>query len=119
MIKRIFCIILLGIVLIVLSLGFYLDFFRYSYETFLIKREFRLSENVASLEKVIPVDDFEACYVIKFVSKKGKKYVILDVQVVNGEIQFYGLGKADENFNWLSECIVKSKKLSDVLKEIE
>lgn len=116
-IKRVLIISSIAIFSLWILLIFIADVPRYSYETFLIKRQF--AQNNATIIKMIPQNDFYAKYDVYFTSDKEISFVITDVTFRDKEIVFRRVYKLDENLQWGDKIKLRGESLNAALKEID
>lgn len=116
-IKRVLIISSIVIFSLLILLIFIADVPKYSYETFLIKRQF--AQNNATIIKMIPQNDFYAKYDVYFTSDKEISFVITRVTIRDKEIKFHRVFKLDENLQWGDEIKLRGESLNAALKEID
>lgn len=116
-IKRVLIISSIAIFSLLILLIFIAGIPRYSYETFLIKRQF--AQNNATIIKMNPQNDFYAKYDVYFTSDKEISFVITDVTFRDKEIVFRSVFKLDENLQWGDKIKLRGESLNAALKEID
>lgn len=116
-IKRVLIISSIAIFSLLILLIFIVGIPRYSYETFLIKRQF--AQNNATIIKMIPEGELYAKYDVYFTSDKEISFVITDVTFRDKEIKFNSVFKLDENLQWGDKIKLRGESLNAALKEID